>query len=109
MRGAFVEGFSNAVRGGYEVAGAGAAGNLPPGVPPQLAEQIGRLAQTVFQNGFVEAMRPTMTLPLAMLLVGAFSCLAIANDRHVRQTHPLPVDGRHPSERFSPDRKSHVA
>ncbi|MHB1135125.1 MAG: DHA2 family efflux MFS transporter permease subunit [Chloroflexota bacterium] len=108
LRAGFVEGFANAVRGGYEVGGAGAAANLPPGLPAPLAEQIGRVAQAVFQNGFVDAMRPTLALPLAVLLIGALSCLAIVNDRRARQTAPLPTATaeRHPSERFAPAAKA---
>ncbi len=64
-RPAFVEGFSNAAHTGFEV-GAGQTGanlNLPA--------QVAAIAHSVFTNAFVDAMHPTLLLPIAVLVVAA--------------------------------------
>lgn len=78
MRLRFVDGFSNAARGGLEVgrSTSSAVGNIP-GLPPQVAGQIARVAHDVFAYAFIDAMRPTLLVPVAVLAVGALSCLAI--------------------------------
>ena len=51
--------------------------SLPAGVPVQLAREIEHIAQAIFTNGFVDAMRSTMLLPIVVLVVGAASCVLI--------------------------------
>jgi EmrB/QacA subfamily drug resistance transporter len=78
-RAQFVEGFQHAAKGGLEV-GAGQQGiaqHLPANVPPNVAAQLGRLAGEVFDHGFVHAMKPTMGLPILIVLIGAAACLGI--------------------------------
>jgi EmrB/QacA subfamily drug resistance transporter len=77
----FVEGFSSAARGGLEI-GAGQSGGplqLAPGLPAQLVAQLHQLAREVFAQAFVDAMRPTLLLPIAIVLLAAVGCLAIRN------------------------------
>ncbi|MGI8330738.1 MDR family MFS transporter [Actinomadura scrupuli] len=79
-RGQFVEGFQHAAKGGLEV-GAGQTGiaqHLPANVPAGVAAQLHRLAGEVFSHGFVQAMKPTMGLPVLVVLIGAAACLGIA-------------------------------
>ncbi|MCL5108939.1 MAG: DHA2 family efflux MFS transporter permease subunit [Chloroflexi bacterium] len=103
FRDQFVQGFSNAVNTGFEV-GPGQNGGvpLPPGVPPQVVEQLGRIAHDVFASGFVDAMRPTLVVPLVVVLLGALSCLAVINDRRVLQE--MPVEERRPAEPYAAGR-----
>jgi hypothetical protein len=64
-RAQFVDGFSNASHTGFEV-GAGQTGaslNLPP--------QIAAIAHSVFTNAFVDAMHPTLVLPVVALVLAA--------------------------------------
>jgi EmrB/QacA subfamily drug resistance transporter len=64
-RAQFVDGFSNASHTGFEV-GAGQTGaslNLPP--------QIAAIAHSVFTNAFVDAMHPTLVLPIVALVLAA--------------------------------------
>ncbi|HWE62574.1 MAG TPA: MFS transporter [Chloroflexota bacterium] len=78
-RGHFVAGFSNAASSGFEV-GRGQTGGslrLPPDVPPRIVQQLQHLAEAVFTHGFVDAMRPTLILPILILLPAALCCLAI--------------------------------
>jgi MFS family permease len=79
VRGGFVKGFAGAAKGGLEV-GAGQSGaqqQLPPGVPPTVAHRIQELAGQVFSHGFVHAMRPTMWLPIGVVLLSAAACLTL--------------------------------
>jgi EmrB/QacA subfamily drug resistance transporter len=78
----FVDGFAGGGHGGLEVgASSGSAAGHLAGLPPQVAEQIGRLAHDVFAYGFIDAMRPTLLVPVAVLAVGALSCLAVKRRR----------------------------
>jgi EmrB/QacA subfamily drug resistance transporter len=80
FRGQFVEGFQHAAKGGLEV-GAGQQGiaqHLPANVPADVAGQLKQLAGEVFSHGFVDAMKPTMGLPVLVVLLGAVACLGIA-------------------------------
>jgi EmrB/QacA subfamily drug resistance transporter len=79
VRPGFVQGFADAAKGGLEV-GAGQSGaeqQLPPGVPPNVAHRVHELAGQVFSHGFVHAMKPTMWLPIAVILLSAAACLTL--------------------------------
>jgi EmrB/QacA subfamily drug resistance transporter len=95
----FVEGFSNAASGGFEVgaSSSSAAGRIP-GVPPEIAAQIAALAHDVFAHAFLDAMRPTLLVPVAVILVGAVSCVAIKRRRPQAapaERAPEPVPAGH--------------
>ena len=79
----FVDGFSHAARRGFEV-GAGQTGSavqLPPGVPAPVAHAILQVAHDVFTHAFVTAMRPTLLLPIAIVLVAALTTFAVRPGR----------------------------
>jgi hypothetical protein len=88
IRQRFVDGFSGA-GGGLEVgtASSSAAGHLS-GLPPAVAAQIAAAAHDVFAYGFIDAMRPTLLVPIAALAIGTVSCLAI---RRRRRAEPAPA------------------
>jgi len=74
-RGPFVNGFSSASHSGFEV-GAGQTGaslNLPP--------QVQEVAHYVFTHAFVDAMHPTLLLPIAILVVAAFATAFVRGTR----------------------------
>jgi MFS family permease len=79
VRGQFVAGFDNAGKGGLEVGAGqtGAALKMAPGAPASLARHIHQMAASVFEHGFVHAMRPTLGLPIALVAVGAVSCFLV--------------------------------
>jgi EmrB/QacA subfamily drug resistance transporter len=79
FRDRFVAGFTRSANGGYEVGAGqtGTAAGLPPGVPPGVAHQLAETAHAVFGGAFVAAMRPTLLLPIAALVVVAVACLAL--------------------------------
>ena len=76
-RAPFIDGFSNAAKQGFEVGAgqSGAALQLPPGVPAEIAAQIAQVAHDVFTHAFVDAMHPSMGLALAVVFVGAIVTL----------------------------------
>jgi EmrB/QacA subfamily drug resistance transporter len=84
VRQRFVDGFT--ASGGLEVgtASSSAAGHLT-GLPPQLAAEIARLAHEVFAQAFVDAMRPTLLVPVVALAIGTVSCIAIKRRQRTEQ------------------------
>jgi len=74
-RASFVNGFSNAAHAGFEV-GAGQSGanlNLP--------QQVQEIAHYVFTHAFVDAMHPTLLLPIAILVVAALASVFVRGPR----------------------------
>ncbi len=87
-----MQGFANAAKGGLEV-GAGQSGakqQLPAGVPPNVAHRVHELAGQVFSHGFVHAMKPTMWLPIVVVLLRAAACLSLKG--HKSNTAPAQLD-----------------
>jgi len=79
-RGPFVNGFRQSAASGALTGGAsGSAPGRAPGTSPALAAQLQRLAHEVFTQGYVQAMRWTMVMPIAVVVLAAVSCLAIKN------------------------------
>ncbi len=50
---------------------------LPASVPPALLPTLQRLFHDVFANAYVNAVKPTLAVSIAVLAVGALSCLLI--------------------------------
>jgi EmrB/QacA subfamily drug resistance transporter len=84
LRPAFIDGFARAGTSGLEV-GRGQAGGVqvPAGLPPQAADLVRSLIHDVFANGYVDALRPTLGVAVAALLLGAASCVLIARSVRV--------------------------
>jgi len=94
FRNSFVDAFSGAAKNGLEI-GAGQSGGslrLPPGVPPQVVAQLQQIAHDVFVNAFVIAMRPTLILPIAVVLLAAISCLWVRNRGMQAGVEPAGVE-----------------
>jgi len=81
----FVNGFADAAKQGLEVGAgqSGAALQLPPGIPQQVADQLAQLAHAVFTHAFVDAMRPSMALPIGIVVLAALLSLAARAPRRV--------------------------
>src|SRR6266536_2488162 len=90
VRDKLVTGIQQATKTGTG-AGSGQGGGFrpPAGTPPTLAHQIEQVAHAVFTHGFVDAMRPTMIMPIAVLGVGMLSCLAVKSaTRPIESSEP---------------------
>lgn len=73
----FVNGFSNAAHTGFEV-GAGQTG-----ASLQLPTQVQAIAHWVFTHAFVDAMHPTLVLPIAALVLAAFATVFVRSHKAV--------------------------
>jgi EmrB/QacA subfamily drug resistance transporter len=91
----FIDAFSTTSRGGLEVGAASSSsiGRLP-GLPPQLAAQVSRLAHEVFAYAFIDAMRPSLLVSVAVLLLGAVSCIGIKRRARGREEAPAEPPGQ---------------
>ncbi len=90
LRGGFIDDFARAGSSGLEV-GRGQSGGAqaPAGLPPQAAQLVQRLIHDVFVNGYSNAMRPTLAVAVAALLLGAVSCVLIA--QRVKRSASAPA------------------
>ncbi|HEV2011704.1 MAG TPA: DHA2 family efflux MFS transporter permease subunit [Candidatus Limnocylindria bacterium] len=81
----FVDGFASAAKQGLEVGAGqnGAALQLPPDIPQQVADRLAQLGHAVFTHAFVDAMRPSMALPIAIVVIAAIISLAARAPRRV--------------------------
>jgi EmrB/QacA subfamily drug resistance transporter len=77
-RGPFIAGIQHSAASGL-IGGAPASGGTggTPGVPAALQAELRRLAGEVFSQGYVLAMRWTMVMPIAVVVLAAASCFAI--------------------------------
>ena len=74
----FVDGMTTAGSGGIEVGAGQASGMaLPDGIPASVAEQIHAAAQHAFAAAFTDAMRPTMVVPIVVILLAAGAVLFV--------------------------------
>jgi len=65
---------------------------LPEGIPAAQATQVQRLAHDVFTQAFINAMRPSLVVPIAVLLFGALLAGAITGRRTASaQRQPVPA------------------
>jgi MFS family permease len=86
----FVDGFASAAKQGLEVGASqnGAALQLPPGLPQSVIDQLTQLGHAVFTHAFVDAMRPSMALPIGIVIIAAVISLAAKAPRRVTRSEP---------------------
>jgi EmrB/QacA subfamily drug resistance transporter len=87
-RAPFVNGFRQAATSG--LIGGAPASSAPAGTSPGLAAQLNRLGAEVFSQGYVHAMRWTMVLPIAVVVLAAASCLLLRSKAADRGTAAVP-------------------
>ncbi len=77
-RDGFVAGFAGAGTEGLNVGATSASATpIPDGLPDGVAVELQALAQQVFAEGFVDALRPTLMVSVIALVVGVLACLAL--------------------------------
>jgi hypothetical protein len=77
IRDKLVAGVTRAANSGAVGSGQSTSFHPQHGIPAQLASHVAQIYQASFTHGYVDAMRPTIVLPIAVLAVAALSCLAI--------------------------------
>jgi MFS family permease len=88
FRDQFVSAFSNVSSKGFEI-GAGESGaRLPSGIPSAVAQQLQAIAHDVFVTAYIDAMKATFVVPIAVLALTAASTLLIKRRRRVPQAVP---------------------
>jgi EmrB/QacA subfamily drug resistance transporter len=88
----FVAGFQNARGGTLEVGAGQSPVRLPPGLPEQARQALSRAAETTFHQGFTDAMKTTLILPVAVLVAAALSCLFIRSQRGPTDAAGAPAE-----------------
>jgi len=77
IRDKLVAGITRAANSGAVGSGQSTSFHPQQGIPAPLARQVVQIYQTSFTHGYVDAMRPAILLPIAVLAVAALSSLAI--------------------------------
>jgi MFS family permease len=77
FRAQFVKAFSSDASNGFEIGTGQNGATLPTGLPPDVAHKIAVLAHDVFVSGYIDAMKPTLVLPIAVLFFTALTTLLI--------------------------------
>jgi EmrB/QacA subfamily drug resistance transporter len=77
FRAQFVAAFSSVSSNGFEIGTGQNGAKLPAGLPPAVQHQISVLAHDVFVSAFIDAMKITLYVPLAVLAFTALTTLLI--------------------------------
>jgi MFS family permease len=83
-RSPFLGGFASLSQTGLSV-GRGQSGGatVPASVPEPLRTQLQHLTHTIFTSSYIDAMRATLVIPVALLLLCAISCALLLKPRAV--------------------------
>src|SRR6195256_5407547 len=76
-RGQFIAAFSSVAANGFQIGTGQNGAALPPGLPPAVRQQLVTLAHDVFVSGYIDALKQTLVVPIAVLALTAFSALLI--------------------------------
>jgi len=81
FRDRFVSAFSSVASSGFQIGTGENGAQLPAGIPPAVAHQIAELAHSVFVSAFIDAMKPTLAVPIAFLFFTAATTVLIRSQR----------------------------
>jgi MFS family permease len=84
----FIAAFSSVASNGFEIGTGQSGAKLPPGLPPDVATQIGLLAHDVFVTAYIDALKPTLVLPIGVLALTALSTLLIKRRKRAAAQEP---------------------
>jgi EmrB/QacA subfamily drug resistance transporter len=91
----FVRAFSSVASNGFQIGTGQNGAKLPAGLPPTVAAQLTALAHQVFVSAYIDALKQTLVVPIAVLALTAFSALLI------RRYERPAVQEAEPSERVA--------
>jgi hypothetical protein len=75
-----VAAFNSVAGNGFEVGQGQNGAQLPAGLPPSVVQQISTLAHSVFVSGYIDAMKPTLVVPIVALSLTAAATVLIKRD-----------------------------
>ena len=88
----FVQAFAQASQGGLQVGpGQSGAAALPAGIPPAIAKQLQVIVHSVFTNAYVDTLRPTLAIPISLMVLGAVSTLLVRRRPAATPTPEAPA------------------
>ncbi len=96
FRAQFVAAFNSVAGNGFEVGQGQNGAQLPAGLPPSVVQQISTLAHSVFVSGYIDAMKPTLLVPVVALALTAAVTVLIKRDAANPVVAEATVDGRGP-------------
>src|SRR6267142_648518 len=73
----FVKAFSSVASNGFQIGTGQNGAKLPAGLPPAVQQQLTALAHDVFVSAYIDAMKQTLVLPIAVLVLTAFTAVLI--------------------------------
>jgi len=80
----FVKAFSSVAANGFQIGTGQNGAKLPAGLPPSVQQQLTALAHDVFVSAYIDAMKQTLVLPIAVLVFTAFTALLIQRRARVQ-------------------------
>jgi EmrB/QacA subfamily drug resistance transporter len=92
----FVAAFSSVASNGLEIGTGQTGAKLPAGLPPGVAQQITALGHDVFVSAYIDALKPTLVVPIVVLAITAVTALLIK-----RRRQPAMVKGEPASEELA--------
>ena len=92
----FVQAFSSVAANGFQIGTGQNGAKLPPGLPAAVAQQLTVLAHQVFVSAYIDALKQTLVLPVAILALTAFTALLIQ-----RQRRPAVVESAREAEKLA--------
>jgi hypothetical protein len=80
----FIKAFSSVATSGFQIGTGQNGAQLPTGLPPAVRQQLTTLAHDVFVSGYIDALKETLVVPIAVLFLTAFSALLIKRRRRTQ-------------------------
>ena len=81
---------------GFQIGTGQNGAQLPSGLPPAIRQQLTMLAHDVFVSGYIDALKQTLVVPIAVLALTAFSALLIKRRSRaattVQEGEPAPQE-----------------
>src|SRR5882672_851510 len=81
----FVKAFSSVASNGFQIGTGQNGAKLPAGLPPAVQQQLTALAHDVFVSAYIDAMKQTLVLPIAVLVLTAFTAVLIRRRAHAER------------------------